>query len=83
MQNGGKILSDDGKKVVYNSAEGIEALQFWGDLVTKHRVMPPNQHGQAGADFTAGKLGMIMRSSASLGSIQSEVKFNVGVASPV
>jgi sn-glycerol 3-phosphate transport system substrate-binding protein len=80
MQNGGKILSDDGKKVVYNSAEGIEALQFWGDLVTKHRVMPPNQHGQAGADFTAGKLGMIMRSSASLGSIQSEVKFNVGVA---
>ncbi len=80
MQNGGKILSDDGKKVVYNSAEGIEALQFWGDLVNKHKVMPSNQHGQAGADFTAGRLGMIMRSSASLGSIQSEAKFKVGVA---
>jgi sn-glycerol 3-phosphate transport system substrate-binding protein len=80
MQNGGKILSDDGKKVVYNSAEGIEALQFWGDLVTKHKVMPPNQHAQAGTDFTAGKLGMIMRSSASLGSISTEAKFKVGVA---
>ncbi|MBM3128983.1 MAG: ABC transporter substrate-binding protein [Chloroflexi bacterium] len=80
MQNGGKILSDDGKKVVYNSAEGIEALQFWGDLVTKHKVMPPNQHAQAGADFVAGKLGMIMRSSASLGAITTEAKFKVGVA---
>lgn len=80
MQNGGKILSDDGKKVVYNSPEGIEALQFWGDLVTKYKVMPPNQHAQAGADFVSGKLAMIMRSSAALGSISAEAKFNVGAA---
>lgn len=80
MQNGGKILSDDGKKVIYNSPEGIEALQFWGDLVTKHKVMPPNQHAQAGADFTTGKLGMIMRSSSFLATVEKDAKFKVGVA---
>jgi sn-glycerol 3-phosphate transport system substrate-binding protein len=80
MQNGGKILSDDGKKVVYNSPEGIEALQFWSDLVNKHKVMPSNQHAQALADFTAGKLGMYMRSSATLASIEKDAKFKVGLA---
>ncbi|MBI5714747.1 MAG: ABC transporter substrate-binding protein [Chloroflexi bacterium] len=79
-QWGGKILSDDGKKVIYNSPEGIEALQFWGDLVTKHKVMPPNQHAQAGADFTTGKLGMIMRSSSFLATVEKDAKFKVGVA---
>lgn len=80
MQNGGKILSDDGKKVVYNGPEGIEALQFWGDLVNKHKVMPSNQHANAGADFVAGKVGMLMRSSATLGTIEQTAKFKVGVA---
>ena len=79
MQNGGKILSDDGKKVIYNSP-GVEALQFWGDLVTKNKVMPPNQHAQAGADFTTGKLGMIMRSSSFLATVEKDAKFKVGVA---
>jgi len=80
MQNGGKILSDDGKKVVYNSPEGVEALQFWADLVNKYKVMPANQHAQANADFVAGKVGMIMRSSASLASVTTDAKFKVGVA---
>ena len=78
MQNGGKIF--DGKKVVYNSPEGIEALQFWGDLVTKHKVMPANQHANAGADFLAGKVGMLMRSSSTLVTIEKDAKFKVGVA---
>lgn len=80
LQNGGKILSDDGKKVVYNSPEGVEALQFWGNLVNKEKVMPSNQHAQANADFTAGKLGMEFRSSASLASVQNDAKFKVGIA---
>jgi ABC-type glycerol-3-phosphate transport system substrate-binding protein len=54
---------------VYNSPEGIEALQFLGDLVNKHKVMPSNQHANAGVDFIAGKLGMLMRSSARLGTM--------------
>lgn len=80
MQNGGKILSDDGKKVVYNGPEGIEALQFWGDLVNKHKVMPSNQHANAGADFLAGKLAMLMRSSSALAGFEKDAKFKVGVA---
>lgn len=80
MQNGGKILSDDGKKVVYNGPEGIEALQFWGDLVNKYKVMPSNQHANGGADFTAGKLAMLMRSSSALAQFEKDAKFKVGVA---
>jgi sn-glycerol 3-phosphate transport system substrate-binding protein len=41
--------------------------------------MPPNQHDTASADFTAGKVGMLFRSSASLASITSGAKFEVGV----
>ncbi len=80
LQNGGKILSDDGKKVAYNSPEAIEALQFWNDLVNKYKAMPANQHGTAQDDFLAGKLGMMMRSSATLGTITTGAKFNVGLA---
>ncbi len=80
MQNGGKILSDDGKKVLYNGAEGVEALKFWGDLVKVNKVMPPNQHATARADFMAGKLGMLMQSSAQLAAAEKDAKFKVGVA---
>ena len=79
MQNGGKVLSDDGKKVVYNGPEALEALQFWGDLVNKHKVMPANQHAQAAPDFLAGKLGMIMRSSSTLTTLERDAKFKLGV----
>jgi sn-glycerol 3-phosphate transport system substrate-binding protein len=80
MQNGGKVLSDDGKKVVYNGPEALETLQFWGDLVNKHKVMPANQHAQAAPDFLAGKLGMIMRSSSTLTTLEKDAKFTLGVA---
>ncbi len=80
MQNGGKILSDDGKKVIYNSPEGVEALQFWGDLVNKHKVMPANQHAQTAPDFVAGKIGMAMRSSSTLTTLEKDAKFALGVA---
>lgn len=80
MQNGGKILSDDGKKVVYTGPEALEALQYWGDLVNKHKVMPANQHAQAQPDFLAGRLGMVMRSSSALTTLEKDAKFKVGVA---
>jgi len=36
--NGGDVLNADNTKAVFNSPEGVEALQFYSDLVNKHKV---------------------------------------------
>lgn len=38
--NGGGILSDDSKKIIIDSKNSIEALQFYSDLVNKYKVAP-------------------------------------------
>lgn len=40
--NGGGILSDDSKEIIFNSKKSTEALQFYADLVTKYKVAPSN-----------------------------------------
>ena len=55
-------------------------LSLWSDLVNKYKVMPPNQHNEAQSDFLAGKLGIFLSSSASIGTIVSSAPFKVGVA---
>ena len=80
LQNGGRIINDDETRVLYDSPEGVETLKFWGDLVNVHKVMPPAQHAAAKGDFLAGKLGMLMRSSADLSGTLEEAPFEVGVA---
>jgi len=60
--NGGEILSEDGSKSVFNSPEGVEALQFMCDLVSKDKVAEPNPtaYDREGLQemFKAGKLAM-------------------------
>jgi ABC-type glycerol-3-phosphate transport system substrate-binding protein len=40
-QFGGGIISDDGKTALLNSEGSVAAIQFWHDLMYKHRVCPP------------------------------------------
>lgn len=40
-QNGGKYISDDYSKVLFNSKEGLETLQWTLDLMYKYKVSPP------------------------------------------
>jgi multiple sugar transport system substrate-binding protein len=40
MSNGGQSVSEDGLTPLYNSPEGVEALQKMVDLVYKHEVSP-------------------------------------------
>jgi len=56
-QNGGKYISDDYSKVLFNSKEGLEALQWTIDLMYKHKVTPP-LGSQTSQDITQGKVGM-------------------------
>ena len=58
-QAGGEWLSRDGKQAAFNSAAGVEALQFWADLVQKYRVAPPKAVDNLvmAGDFEAGTVG--------------------------
>jgi multiple sugar transport system substrate-binding protein len=58
-QAGGEWLSPDGRQAAFNSAAGIEALQFWADLVQRHQVAPPKAVDNLvmGQDFEAGGVG--------------------------
>jgi sn-glycerol 3-phosphate transport system substrate-binding protein len=80
LQNGGRIINDDETRVLYDAPEAVEALESWGELVNVHKVMPPAQHRGAEGDFLAGKLGMLMKSSAGLPGTLEEAPFEVGVA---
>ena len=60
-QAGGEWLSPDGKQAAFNTAPGIEALQFWADLVQKYQVTPPKAVDNLvmGQDFEAGAVGQM------------------------
>lgn len=62
-QNGGTLYGPDGQSKL-DSSEVTQAIQFWSDLVHKHKVMPPMAHEGGSKLFTAGNLGMFQRSSA-------------------
>ncbi len=80
LQNDGRIINDDETRVLYDGPEAVEVLEFWGELVNMHKVMPPAQHRGAEGDFLAGKLGILMKSSAGLPGILEEAPFEVEVA---
>ena len=60
--NGGKLLSDDGKKSVVNSEEGAGAFVLWNDLAQKRQVTPEGFRTRTNFDatqlFLQGKLAM-------------------------
>jgi len=47
-QFGGGIISDDGKKSLFDSEGTIAAFQYWYDLMYKHFVCPPAVPGAIG-----------------------------------
>jgi multiple sugar transport system substrate-binding protein len=60
--NGGRLLSDDGKKSLMNAEEALGALTLWNDLSVRKQVTPPgfraNQTFSASDLFVQGKLGI-------------------------
>jgi len=58
-QAGGEWLSPDENEVAFNSAAGVEALQFYVDLVHKHRVTPMKaiDNLSMGTEFETGNIG--------------------------
>ena len=82
--NGGKLLSDDGKKAAFNSQAGRDALTTWVDLVRKDKAAPPNSYAQAGSfdgapAFAGGNVSMIIEGQFALEPFRS-AKVDFGVA---
>ncbi len=62
IQNNGKIADANGKPL-FNSKEGVEALQFMIDLRNKYKVMPPDvityDNNEIHEGFLSGKFAMV------------------------
>jgi len=80
--DGKNLMSEDGKKVFFNTPENIEALQFWIDLQKKDKVMAEGivQWTDLPAQFLAGEVAMIYHTTGNLSNIAKNAKFNYGVA---
>lgn len=78
IQNGGQILSDDGTRAAFDSAEGLEALEFMVELMTEYGKVTSGYEYQN--DFQAGKVGMIEGSTVSLSFMEGKYTFNMAVA---
>ncbi|MCR4404102.1 MAG: ABC transporter substrate-binding protein [Candidatus Acetothermia bacterium] len=76
-QKGGELLNPDGTGLLFAATEGVEALQFWVDLIHGYGIVPlaPPIEG-----FLAGRVAMTLGSSAKLGYYLAQAGFELGVA---
>lgn len=79
--DGSGLATDDGKAVLFNTAENIEALQFVLDLQQKHKVMQEGiiANGDLPTMFKEGTVAMIENSTGGMTSIAAS-GVNFGVA---
>ncbi|MBN1897331.1 MAG: ABC transporter substrate-binding protein [Spirochaetes bacterium] len=82
-QNNGSILSGDGKKVLFNRTEGIEALKFmlgWKFLYGIADFYSSGNPFEYQNDFTAGKCAMIIGTCVSRFYMKYSLTFRLGTA---
>lgn len=79
---GGTYLAPDGRRALFDSPQGVAALQLWQDLVVRYRVAPIMNDQQMTAAFQAGQVGMYLTSSAALRGFAAAAqgRFALGVA---
>lgn len=80
--DGKNLMSEDGKKVYFNTPENVEALQFWLDLQNKYEAMAKGivQWTDLPTQFLAGEVAMIYHTTGNFANIRDNAKFNYGVA---
>ncbi|MED4587072.1 ABC transporter substrate-binding protein [Brevibacillus choshinensis] len=82
LQNGKNLMTEDGKKVFFDTPENVEALQFWVDLEKKHQAMPEGviEWATVPSDFLEGKTAMMFHTTGNLTNVKKNAKFDFGVA---
>jgi multiple sugar transport system substrate-binding protein len=63
LSNGGRVLSSDRKTLMFGDGPAVQAAAMWQDLV-KSGAHPPLNENDAIAAFEAGKMGMLLETSA-------------------
>jgi multiple sugar transport system substrate-binding protein len=84
-QNGGTLISDDGKSTTghMNGAKTVEALQWYVDLFNVHKVSPTKAdiEALAGQDlFQTGRVAMLWSGRWPLKDFQKNTKLNFGTS---
>jgi sn-glycerol 3-phosphate transport system substrate-binding protein len=80
--DGRNLMSEDGKKVYFDTPENVEALQFWLDLQNRYNVMQKGivQWTDLPGQFLNGQVAMIYHTTGNLTNINNNAKFKFGVA---
>jgi sn-glycerol 3-phosphate transport system substrate-binding protein len=78
---GGRVVSEDGRRAMFNQAPGVTALTLLRDLSKRDRVMyvNPNFSGII-ENFIAGRSAMIVHSSFAIALITNRARFRWSVA---
>jgi len=81
VQNGGQIMSPDGSRFLFNSPQGVAALQFLVDLVEKDHVayIAPGAYEHQ-TDFVSRKVAMIQGYIVSRKYMEPQLTFEPGIA---
>jgi sn-glycerol 3-phosphate transport system substrate-binding protein len=81
-QNGVELMNAAGTQTYYDKPAVIQALQFWVDLSTKHKIHPPGvvEWGTTPKDFFERKAAIIWTTTGNLTNIRNNAKFPFGVA---
>jgi sn-glycerol 3-phosphate transport system substrate-binding protein len=80
--DGRNLMSEDGKKVYFDTPENVAALQFWLDLQNRYNVMQKGivQWTDLPGQFLNGQVAMIYHTTGNLTNINNNAKFKFGVA---
>ena len=82
MQNDQVLMNGAGTKTNFDAPATVEALQFWKDLGSKHKVMPEGtiEWGTLRKNFLEGKTAIMWHSTGNLTTVKKKAKFDFGVA---
>ena len=82
MQNGQVLMNNAGDTTYFDAPATVEALQFWKDLGSKHKVMPEGtiEWGTLRQNFLEGKTAIMWHSTGNLTTVKKKADFDFGVA---
>jgi len=81
LQAGGEIMNEDNTKPLFNSDAGVQALEYFTNILNKDKTgyLSPGYEGQK--DFTAQKVAFYEDSSVSMAfMLRTGINFNMGIS---
>ncbi len=79
---GAVLMNEQGDRTYFDKPEVVEALQYWMDLGSKHKVMASGivEWGTTPKDFFERKIAMMWTTTGNLTNVRANAKFPFGVA---